>query len=227
MGRLNPEIGVLQDLIRTFLADYLHLIEKDAAALLDLDCVTFPEVPLEGAGVVAQVPVREGRELAAVLVRIELAMPAPAAVTLWMSRTLRELRLPYGTPVLGSLLFLRGGRPGVGLESGPLAQLRGLELGRLYFTAFGVSGAGAEYYLSRPEPLAWVLAALMRPARRSLEEHTRLCLEKIDAAAVGPDRRRLLRRGVEVLLASAPWKLPEDPGFVPQPSGSFPTRFSS
>lgn len=193
-------IGLLRDLIRTFFADYLHLVEKDAAALLDFDRAVFPEACLDGTCVVARVPVRGGREEVTVLVRIVTDMPARDEAAQSMARILRGLRLPYGEPVLASLLSLRGDRPGVRLETGCLPKLRNLELGQIYFTTFGLSAANAEHYLGRPEPLAWALATLMRPARRTVAEHQAICREKIAAAVVDPRHRALLGRSVETFL---------------------------
>lgn len=206
MGGLKPAppeaepIELLRDLIRTFFADYLQLVEKDAAALLDFDRAVFPEACLDGTCVVARVPVRGGREEVTVLVRIEPDMPTPARAADSMARTLRDLRLPYGEPVLSSLVSLRGDRPGVRLEIGPLPKLRNLELGQIYFSTLGLSAANAEHYLGRPEPLAWALATLMQPARRTVAEHQAICRDKIAAAAVDPRHRALLGRSVETFL---------------------------
>jgi hypothetical protein len=199
--REKESISVLRELIRAFFADYLHLVEGDAAALLDLDRLAFPRVPSEEAVLVAKIPVRKGGTSVTVLVHIESDLPTPAAAAESMVRTLRALRISCGEPVLATLLALRGGRPGVSLETGPLAKLSGMELSRMFFTTFCLSGTKAEFYLERPEPLAWVLSTLMRPARRTVEEHVTICREKIAAAPVAPRQRALLRRGIAMFLA--------------------------
>lgn len=208
MGALRPDpdepIRYLRELIRVFFADYLHLVERDAAALLDLERVAFlrrHRAEAAEAGLAARIPMRTGGAAVTVLVRIESHLPTPAAAAESMVRMLRALRISYGEPVLATLLSLRGGRPGVSLETGPLARLPGIELSRIFFTTFCLSGANAELYLQRPEPLAWVLSILMHPTRRTVEEHATICRDKIAAAPVVPWQRALLRRGIEMLLA--------------------------
>ena len=131
------------------------------------------------------------------LVRIEPDLPAPARAAESMAGTLRALRVPYGEPILATVLSLRGGKPGVALEAGPLTKLAGIELGRIFFTTLSLSGTNAESYLQRPEPLAWVLSTLMRPMRRTAEEHGAVCRDRIAAAPLAPRHRALLRRGLE------------------------------
>lgn len=206
MRLLPPEaeaIELLRDLIRAFFSDYLHLVEKDVAALLDLDRAVFSDQCSDDACVAARVPVLGESEEATVLVRIEAEMPIPSQAAQSVARTLRALRRPYGEPVVASLVVLRSSRPGVRWEAGAFPKLRNLELGQIFFTTLGLSTASAEHYLSRPEPLAWVFAALMRPVRCSLEEHGTICRGKTAAAALDPQRRALLCRGVETFLAFA------------------------
>lgn len=212
MGALSPEdaepIGMLWELIRVFFADYLRLVERDASALLDLDRATFPRSPRvqrEEGGMVARIPVRKGGDVVTVLVRIEPDLPLPARAAESMAGTFRALRVPYGAPILATLLSLRGGKPGVTLEAGPLTKLAGIELGRIFFTSFCLFGTNAESYLQRPEPLAWVLSALMGPTRRTVEEHGAICRDKIATAPLAPRHRALLRRGLETFSAR-PWK---------------------
>jgi hypothetical protein len=186
---LRPDLP--RDLIRTFFADYLRLVEPDTARKMRLDRITFPPKDFEH-GVVAEVPPRKG-ELVTVVVRIE----SDREVSYSLVHDLRSLDLRYGQPVLFSVLHLTGGRPGVHLESAVIGEACGIELARIFYTDVGLEGARAEHYLERPEPLAWALSAWMRPFRRSLEEHRRACLEKIEAADLCEARRTLLRRAVE------------------------------
>jgi hypothetical protein len=194
---LRPDLP--RDLIRTFFADYLRLVEADAARKTNLDRITFPQKDF-ASGVIAEIPPLQGETLT-VLVRIE-----PERETLHsLTEDLRRLDLRYGQTVLLSVLRLTGGRPGAHLESAPIGEAFGIELARLYYTIFGLEGARAEYYLERPEPLAWALSAWMRPFRRDPEEHRRACLEKIEAGALPEVQRELLRRAFE-----------EDRGQLPQ-----------
>ena len=165
---MRPDL--LRVLIQTFFADYLRLVESEAARQMRLDRITFPARRFK-QGVIAAVPPRRG-EPVTVIVRIELTREAPRP----LAGDLRRLGLRYGQPVLLSVLRLTGGRPGSHLESAPLGEAFGLELARIFYTVFGLEGARAEYYLERPEPLAWALSAWMRPVRRRPEEHRRACL---------------------------------------------------
>jgi hypothetical protein len=196
---LYPDLP--RDLIRTFFADYLHLVEADAARKMRLDRITFPQSDFEH-GVVAEIHPGKG-EPVIVVVRIESGSEAPRP----LAEDLRRLDLRYGQPVLVSVLRLTGGRPGAHLESEPIGELFGIELARIFYTVFGLDGARAEYYLERPEPLAWALSAWMRPFRRDPEEHRRACLERIEASALPEMQRELLRRAFE-----------EDRGQLPQES---------
>lgn len=193
---MRPDL--LRDLIRSFFADYLRLVEPDTARKMRLDRITFPPKDFEH-GVVAEIPSRKG-ELVTVVARIETDREASHPLV----HDLRRLGLRYGQAVLFSVLHLAGGRPGVHLESAVIGEACGIELARIFYTAFGLEGARAEHYLERPEPLAWALSAGMQPSRRSPEEHRRACLEKIEAADLCETRRTLLRRVVETWMPAYP-----------------------
>lgn len=186
---------MLPELIRAFFADYLHLVEPDAARRLRLDCVTFSEKSCASL-VAAEVPARKGEPVTAV-VRIEPRPVADGERSRELAAAFKTLDVRYGQPVLLSVLHLSGGRPGTHLESAMIGEALGIEMARIFYTAFGLEGARAEHYLERPEPLAWALAARMRPARRNLKEHRRACLAKIAAADLDEPRRTLLRRAVD------------------------------
>jgi hypothetical protein len=197
---------LLRDLIQTFFADYLLLVEPDSAAQMWLEQITFPrpeklwDDDIREGDVVAEVPSHHG-ETVTVLVKIEPeALPPPEAGRR-LRRSLLALGLSYGQPILLSLVYLQGGRPGIHLESGVLSEACGIELVRIYYTTFALAETRAEHFLERPEPLAWALAALMRPMKRTPEEHRCACLERIAAAPLDEERRRLLRQGAEALLA--------------------------
>jgi hypothetical protein len=101
--------------------------------------------------------------------------------------------------VVPILACLRRGRPGIALETVSDDEL-GLEVGCFRFYAFGLEGCRAEDYLSRSEPLAWALAALMRPEGLSRAEHKMACLRKIAGARLNDLRRFLLVNCVETYL---------------------------
>jgi hypothetical protein len=58
----------------------------------------------------------------------------------------------------------------------------GEEVCRFRYRSFGLSRLPAEDYLARPEPLAWVLAALMRPGSGDRRALRRACLARIAGA---------------------------------------------
>jgi hypothetical protein len=213
----DPRLLVRQ-LIRTFFPDYLRIVETDSAGKMRLDLITFPtpekisewieddQSDLRAdlrAGlrpdlrIVAEVPTRRG-EFVTILVHVEAEAQTPPEAARRLGCYLTDLELRYGQPVLLSVVYLRGGRGGVHLESATLAEICGIELVRIFYTAFCLEDARAEYYLERPEPLAWALSALMRPLRRTPEEHRRVCLERIAATTLAEEHRALLRQGVEV-----------------------------
>ena len=197
--RLSLEVRRLRDLIRSFFADYLRIVESDCAAELRLDGVVPRRKTVDGVAVVAEAASLHGEKVT-VLVRVEPEGLTPAETSLRISESVRGLRLPYGEPILASMVYLRGGRPGVHLESGVIAKAAGLDLARIYFTTFALAESRAEHFLERSEPLAWAFAARMRPTWRSLDEHRRDCLERVATAALDEKRRALLRRGVKAFL---------------------------
>jgi len=66
----------------------------------------------------------------------------------------------------------------------------GREVCRFGYRSFGISRLAAEDYLERPEPLAWALAALMRPRSRDPRALRRACLARIARAPGLSDERR-------------------------------------
>jgi len=193
-GQIGPEL--VECVLRAFFADYLRLVEPDAAPLLDLEQITFLDTPLEGSGVAARLPGRGTGERVTALVRVEPEALDDDEVAERIARALARLAVPYGEPVLASVLFLREGRPGVHLDSGVVSRIGNLEVLRLFYTTFGLSTAWAEPFLARPEPLAWAFAALMQPTQRTFEEHQAACLARIEQGGLDDERRALLARVV-------------------------------
>jgi len=185
----------VKELLQAFLPDYLRIVEPDLVDHLDFASLSFRDV--EGLApdlqdlVVAEVSTCE-KERATVLVLIAAEAPGPRDVARRLKRLFDVLEIRLGRPVLMSFLLFRGGRPGVNLETAPVSALRGLANVQVYYTAFSLEGSTAEYYLERPEPLAWALAAWM-PSRR-LDRSTLLeaCRERIRAADLELALRRLL-----------------------------------
>jgi hypothetical protein len=188
--------ATVQNLLRAFLPDYLGLIEPGWARGLDFGSLSFPwdGLPWDDngeLGIAAQVSPRRGERIT-VLVRIAEEALRGKEVTRWLGRQARRLELRLADPVLVSVVALCGGVPGVNLETAEVSQVCGDTVVRVYYTAFGLEQARAEYFLERPEPLAWGLSALMQPIRWSRAAHERACRKRILAAALDDERRQLL-----------------------------------
>jgi Domain of unknown function (DUF4351) len=134
-----------------------------------------------------------------VLVHIEIEARARPGMDRRLWGYYMQLRLRHDVQVLPILLNLRGGLPGVRLESlkdgfeDPPAAL-------FHYRVWGISGCQAEEYLVRPEPLAWALAALMRPGRWSRAELKIECLRRIAGAKLLAGKEHLLVNWVTTYL---------------------------
>jgi hypothetical protein len=200
-----------RELFQTFLGDYLRLVEPDFAVHLLPEQARFPVLDLpdwtdeerSALGTVAEVPSRLGDPIT-VLVQAEPEPDNPADTARQLGRCLLTLERRLARPVFLSVVYLRGGRPGVNLETGAASRIFGMEVLRLFYTAFGLAESRAEYYLERPEPLAWALAGLMRPVRRSRAEHRQACLRRIAGASLPARERELLTACVEEWMELRP-----------------------
>jgi len=75
------------------------------------------------------------------------------------------------------VVYLKRGRPGINLE--PWESGLGPDFPELRYVSFGLASCLAAEYLTRPEPLAWALAALMDPGSWSRAELKMACLRRI------------------------------------------------
>lgn len=200
-----------RELFQTFLDDYLKIVEPDFAVHLLPGQARFPvlDVPewtdreRDRLGVVADVPSVDG-EAVTVLIQVEPEALGPDETCERLGRYFVGLETRYTQPVLLSVVYLRGGRPGVNLESASLAKIFGMEVLRIFYTSFGLAECRADSWLERPEPLAWALAALMRPVRRSRAEHKLDCLRRIAGSGLCARRRALLAACVEEWMELRP-----------------------
>jgi hypothetical protein len=191
----ESRLDLLASLLRAFFADYLRLLEPEAAEHLCLDRITFLALP-DRQAVAAEVPDLRG-EVVTVLVRIEPGPPDAEEVSQLLSRWLGALGIVYSRPVLFHLIYMSGGRPGLNLETAAVTRVTGMETLRIFYLQFGLSEARAEHYLDRPEPLAWALAAWMRPAHLAPESLREACRRRIRAAELPEELQSLLLRVVE------------------------------
>jgi hypothetical protein len=187
---LNRPTQAFEDMLRTYFADFLDLVEPGLIQRLDLDQVAFPcredldawpEEESRGLGLLADVFTRRGRRLS-VLVQVELQAGCRECLEERLLGWYLRLALEGRQPARMIVLFLKGGRPGPNLEW-IVDEVDGEELLRVPYLSFGLEEHPADGYLDRSEPVAWALSAFMRPAGRSLEEHLRICLEKIAGLA--------------------------------------------
>ncbi len=191
-------IDRLRELLRAFLPDYLRFVDPDSAKFLDLDKLTVLDVE-NPALVAATVPVPLTQEIVTVLVFLQERPLSPSEIGQTITGPMAQLDLRLINPILLSMVFLEGGRPGVNLETASLCRLMGQDLVRIYYTALGgLKHLRAKYVVDRPEPLAWALApylsttdpvALRARCRARIaaatgldEEHRALLLSSVDAA---------------------------------------------
>ena len=196
-------------LISTFFADFLHLTLADTAPRLRLDEAIFvdKEVFTDWPGgkrreldLLARVPVEQ--EDVCLLIHVEIESQARDAMKRRLWGYYMQIRLKYGLLVLPILVNLRGGRPGVELvvmEEGfePLAT------GMFRYRALGLSGCRAPDWLSRPEPLAWALAALMDPGEWSRAELKVECLRRVQQGGVAGFGKDVLLHWIDTYVQLA------------------------
>ncbi len=170
---------LLKKLLASFPAQFLHLAAPRIADRVDLDTIEFSSeehYPGSPTGrerrpdLVARVSAlpegdgdRDGEAEVVVLhAEIELQFRTKMAPRLLGYH--RGLSLEHSMVVHTIVLYLRGGPPG---PQPAVYEERSLGEAVVVFRyhSFGLSRAAAAEYLVRQEPLAWALAALMRPAK--------------------------------------------------------------
>jgi Domain of unknown function (DUF4351) len=204
MGRHDQ---LFKDLLQAFFGDFLRIVVPGIAPRLRPGEAEFlpkeyftarPEGRRRELDLVARVPTERGEpEVVLVHVEVEGRARASMARRLWEYSML--VGLEYEAPVLPIVLYLRGGRPDVTKETFR-RELFGEELVLFHYFALGLSRSQAERYLRRPEPLAWALAALMRPGSWQPSRHKLECLRSVAKADLDDERRVLLVDCVETYL---------------------------
>lgn len=213
---------LFKTLLEVFLADFLHLAVPDLARRLDLDryrilptehFTDLPQGEERRLDLVVEIPVLDGdaaedaedaEDLETGFVHVEIEREARSGMAARMWDYGRVLALRGRRPALPIVLYLRGGPAGV-LEI--VAENRFLHqiLGTFHFYSFALSGCRAVHYLRSDRPLAWALAALMRPPLAwSRAEHRTRCLRPIVRAErieqINAAEARLLINCVETYL---------------------------
>jgi len=125
-------------------------------------------------------------------VEVEARATSRMGRRLWRYRN--QIQASHDCEVVSLVLYLARGRAG--------AHVQELKegLGDFRYVAFGLSGCDAAEYLARREPLAWALAALMRPGSFTRPALKLACLRQIAAADLKEPRRLLLVNCVEAYL---------------------------
>jgi hypothetical protein len=203
---MPPHDRLFKTLLRACFADLLRLAPPAVAARAELSGIVFLDKELlAGSGrreadLLARVPLHRG---GALLIHVEVEArarrPMPRRLRAYASR----IQALYDGQVLSIVLYIRGGAPGIcwqGLDG----ELDTPEVTTFRYVAFGLAGCPAEEYLSRPEPLAWALAALMEPGPLSRPELRMACLRRIGEARLPMERCGLLADFVDAYLPLTP-----------------------
>ena len=186
-------------LLREFFGDLVRIVAPDLAEHLRLAHLTFLESELftdfpEGArrsvDLVARVESVDG-EPEVVLVHVEVERQARRAMAQRLLDYSLQLWLRDHVPVVPIVLYLRGGKPGVHLQTVEV-EAPGHRFLEYSYLSSGLSRSQAADFLQRSEPLAWGLAGLMRRGRMSPARHKLSCLEAITEVDGLTDRQRFL-----------------------------------
>ncbi len=178
---------IMKELITAFPAPFLELAAPDLCRRLSPETVAFepmehypgsPSQRERRPDLVARVSTGAGEE---VVVHVEIELKYRASVPPKVLRYHRGLSLHYELPVHSVVMYLRGGPPGAASK-----VYRERSLGRtvvaFHYDSLGLSKAAVAAYLARPQPLAWALAALMRPGKGQSRARLGLaCLRRITA----------------------------------------------
>jgi len=207
---MAPHDPLFKRLLQRFFVDFLRLVAPEVAARLDLSAPVFLDKELllpgdPGSRVVdllARIPllVERGRVL---LVHVEIEARARRGMGERLREYHRWIQSRHSGQILSIVVYLRGGRGGV-REEIAREDLAGPGLPGFRYLSFGLERCLAAAYLSRPEPLAWALAALMNPApnRRA---HLKLdCLRRVAGTSLDDAGQIELVNCIETYLQLTP-----------------------
>jgi hypothetical protein len=174
---------LLKELLRTFFSGFLALV---APQLQPLSC-QFLDKELAFTGQrrgrrEADLVVRlllAGGEILLVHVEIEAEFRAAMGRRLWSYYLLLQARL--GEPTISVLINLRGGPPGLTLQT--FEETVGGQPRLFGYTVLGIGRYPAGELLARPEPIAWAFAALTLPQKGQRPALKLACLARVTAAS--------------------------------------------
>ena len=168
---------LMKKLLATFPDQLLRLAAPELAECLDLESMAFePEehypgsptgrerrADLVGRAWARTEPGGAENDVAEALIHVEIELEFRTRTAPRLLRYNRGLSLKYELTVHTIVLYLRGGPPGPH-PSIYEERSMGRTVVAFHYHSMGLSRASAAEYLARTEPLAWALAALMRPA---------------------------------------------------------------
>jgi hypothetical protein len=200
-------IEVLNEILRSFLPEFLILLAPRQANLLRLEHGEFlgqdSRSDLQEGDVLYRTATLAG-QVVEILIHIESDAPYFPDFDHRIARYVLSLLREHGVSVLPVLVFLQGGS-----EAGKreiytrvvTLDAAGFGFNRFRYLAMAVSAGKAERYLERSEPLSATLAALMQYSSGSPAEHKRSCLEQIiGAKELTPKRCDLLLFAIDCFL---------------------------
>ncbi|MBW8875980.1 MAG: hypothetical protein JF614_13520 [Acidobacteria bacterium] len=219
---MAPHDPLFKRLLQRFFVDFLRIVAPDVAKRLDLAAPVFLDKEFS-------LPNLPGSRVVDLLVRIPLLMDGGKSLLVHveieararrgMGERLREyhrwIQSRHSGQILSIVVYLRGGRGGV-REEVAKEDLAGPGLPGFRYLSFGLERCFAADYLSRPEPLAWALAALMK----SVHGRARLkfdCLLKVAEAPLDDEGRLELATCIETYVQLSPGEAEELAAFgVPE-----------
>jgi len=200
--------ALFKTLLQAFFADLLRLVVPEAVGALNLASVKFlrdefftdlPAGERRQADLLAQVSSGKPDETPPLLVHVEIEAKARKSMPERLWRYSLLIQSHHQQFPLQILIQLRGGRPGARKEvyQGHVRQVRVLTS---HYWVLSLAPSSAQKFLARREPLAWALAALMRPGTWSRARLKLECLRRIADAEVDEARRYLLVNCVQSYL---------------------------
>ena len=194
-----------EEILRTFLREFLELFFPDAAARLDFDSLRFPNKELfkgfpdgrpREPDLVAEVQGRDGKP-EIVLVHVEVQAETEVAFGRRMFEYYALLWLEFDAPVFPVVLYLKGGgREGINIAE-YRQELFGREWVRFRYASVGLARLRAREYVET-SPLGAALAALMRRGKASEELELRArMLNQVVSARLDEGRQYLLVNLIE------------------------------
>jgi len=179
----NQHDKIFKLLLHAYLDDFLRLVVPETLDRLDLSSPEFLDKELFAGGprgrrreldLLVRVRTVNGRPL---LIHVEVEARASPGMEERLWRYHNQIQACYEIRVLTIVTNVKRGRPGVCLKS--WENDLGPSFPELRYVSFGLAGCRAAEYLARPEPLAWALAALMKPGALSRAELKMACLRRI------------------------------------------------